>query len=391
MARILFGWDNGVGTGYVDRLLAVAHALAAEGHEPVLCARDLIATAGTLQGVPYPVLQAPVAIGQLDPIVPSFTPGSFADLLAVANFNSEPQLGRLMLAWDVLLQMIQPDLIVTEYAPVLGLAAYGRHKVLAMGHGYILPPAELAQFPVFDYTRTPFAPQELLLDVVRRVQAAHGRPQPPTLPAVVGGSAQVVTAYPEIDPYDRFRREKAAGPMDAYRPAPLPAEPRFYAYLTAEFRQLRLPLEALVNARLPGTVYIKRITPRLRQYLSERGITVLLAPPPLERAVAEASIVVHHGGIATAMAAMGLGRPQVLWPHVTDQMVTGEALERLGVGVLGGRSAKTEAEAAQAMRRAAADRDFARRAQTLAQGLAARHPTGSLQTVLRKARAMLAG
>ncbi len=391
MARILFGWDNGLGTGYVDRLLLVADALAAEGHEPVFCVRDLIATAGRLAQVRYPVLQSPVAIGQLDPITPQFVPGSFADLLGASNFNNEVELMRLMLAWDILFQTIQPDLIVAEYAPVMSLAAHGRYKLLAMGHGYILPPPELPQFPIFDYTRSPFATQETLLEVCRRVQHARGHPAPATLPAITGGSAHVVTSYPELDPYDRLRRDKAAGPLETFQPAPLPAEPRFYAYLSADFRQLRLILEALVNSRLPGSVYIKRITPILRQYLAERGINVLIAPPRLEEAVAGASLVIHHGGIATSLAALGMGRPQVLWPQVSDQSVTAQQIENLGVGEIASRAARNAAEAGAALRKFAEDRERRRQAQALAAALAMRHPQGSLENVVEKARALLAG
>jgi len=390
MARILFGWDNGLGTGYVDRLLTVADAMAADGHEPVFCIRDLITTAGRLARVSYPVLQSPVAIGQLDPITPNFVPGSFADLLGASNFNNETELTRLMLAWDILFQTIQPDLIVAEYAPVMALAAHGRHKLLAMGHGYILPPPELPQFPILDYTRSPFVAQEALLEVSRRVQAALGRPQPTALPAVHGGNAHVVTSYPEIDPYDRLRAQKASGPLEAHAPLPLPREPRFYAYLSADFRQLRLVLEAMVNSRVPGSVYVKRITPALRQFLSERGVNVLLSAPPLEQAIAEASIVIHHGGIATTMAAMGLGRPQMLWPQVTDQFVTARAIENLRVGEASARLVKSAADAAPALRRLADDRDLARNAQTMAQQLASRHAKGSLATVVEKARALLA-
>jgi rhamnosyltransferase subunit B len=391
MARVLFGWDNGLGTGYIDRLLLVADALAAEGHEPIFCVRDLITTAGRLAQVRYPVLQSPVAIGQLDPITPQFIPGSFADLLGASNFNNDTELMRLMLAWDILFQTIQPQLIVAEYAPVMSLAAFGRYKLLAMGHGYILPPPNAAQFPIFDYTRSPLATQETLLDICRRVQKARSLPQISTLPSFLGGSAHVVTSYPEIDPYDRLRQEKAAGPLERYAPQPMPGEQRFYAYLSAEFPRLRLVLEGLVNARLQGSVYIKRITPPLRQFLVERGIAVLNAAPKLEQAVAEASIIVHHGGIATTMAAMGMGRPQALWPHVTDQSVTAQGIEALRVGEVIGRGVKSGADSAAAFRKLADDRDLAARAQTMAAQLAQRHPHGSLPLVVEKARALLAG
>jgi hypothetical protein len=391
MVRILFGWDNGLGTGYIDRLLQVARALADEGHQPVFAIRDLITPAQRLHQVEWPVFQSPIPVGLLDPLLPTFNPGSFGDLLAVANFNNEVELTRLMKAWDLLLQVIKPDLIVGEYAPLLALAAHRRIPTLLMGHGYILPPPELAQFPIFDYSRTPFTPQDTMLDIVQRVQRARGMPVAPALPAAVGGDVSFVTAYGVTDPYAQMRRHQAVGPLESYAPAPPPAQRRFYAYLSAEYRPLRQILNAIVGARVPGKVYIKRITPQLRQFLVERGVEVLTAPPPLQQAVTEASFVIHHGGMATATAALGIGRPQMLWSSVADQAVTTHAINQLGVADITGLRYANGTDAAQGLQRLAADDGRMARAQAVAHQLHQAGEGNSLGKIVAGARRLLAG
>lgn len=390
MARILFGWDNGLGTGYIDRLLLVADALAAEGHEPVFAIRDLVTPAERLRGTRWPVFQSPIPMGILDPVAPRFQPGSFADLLAMANFNSAVELDRLMRAWDLLLHAIRPDLVVGEYAPLLALATHGRIPSLMMGHGYLLPPAHLPQFPVFDYAQRPVASPDAMLQIVQAVQRERGMPQAPTLPAAVGGDRGFVTAYSVTDPYAALRKVPAVGPLERYAPAPPPAQRRVYAYLAANYRPLRQVLDALVGARLPGSVFVKRMTPPLRQFLAERGLQVLDRPPPLEQAVREASVVIHHGGIATACACLGIGRPQMLWPAVTDQAVTARQLDQLGVADVTAIRYANDGEAAAGLQRLAADEACLGRAQALAQRLQAGGESGSLEKVLTGARQLLA-
>jgi hypothetical protein len=356
----------------------------------VFALRDLITPAERLRDVSWPVFQSPIPMGVLDPILPSFNPATFADLLAMANFANATELGRLMHAWDLLFHVIQPDLIIGEYAPLLAVAAYGRIPMITMGHGYLLPPPELKQFPVFDYARQPVMPQEKLLEIVQHVQAERGLPQAPTLPAAIGGNASFVTAYSVTDPYARLRAARAVGPLEAYRPILPPAQPRYYAYLSADYRPLRQLLDGIVGANLPGSIYIKRITSQLRQFLVERDIDVLDAPPPLDQAVANASFVIHHGGMATTTAALGMGRPQMLWSQVTDQAVTANAINQLGVADVTGARYANGGEAGKAMRRMATDQSMMARAQGLAARLEADGEGNSLEKILAAARTLLA-
>ncbi len=390
MARILFGWDKGLGTGYIDRLLLVARALAAEGHEPALAIRDLVTAAPMLHGTDWPVFQAPVPVGVLDPVLPQFQPGSFADLLAVANFNDAIELDRLMRAWDLLLYVIQPDLIVGEYAPLLALAAYRRIPTLVMGHGYLVPPPDLPQFPIFDFARQPFTPQDVMLQIVQTMQRERGMPEAPTLPAAIGGDMSFVTAYGVTDPYATMRQEPAVGPLERYTPTPPPMHRRFYAYLAADYRPLRQVLNALVGARLPGSAFVKRVTPPIRQFLMERGVQVLDRPPPLQEAVTQSSIVIHHGGMATATACLGIGRPQMLWSAVADQAVTTQQLNELGVADVTGIRYANASDAADGIRRLASEETRMARAQDLAHRLQASGEGGSLDRVLAGARQLLA-
>lgn len=389
MARILFAWEMGGGIGYVDRLSQVATALEDEGHEPVFVVRDLIGTAEYFARKPWIVMQSPMAVGLLHPTQPSFVPGSYADLLAVNNFANAEHLFRLAQAWHMLFLALQPALIVAEYAPVASLAAYGRIPVISMGHGYILPPPNLNEFPIFDPSAQRFAPPEKMVEAVRAVQQRLGGAVADTVPAVIGGTRHFVTAFAETDPYVSFRSQPNAGPLDSIPLPVAPAgQPSFYAYLSATHPQLRMILQSLVECGLPGAVHIKRITPEIRQYLSERKVHVFDRPPPLAEVTRGAHVVVHHGGAATLAAAMGAGRPQMLWPEVADQQVSANTVDRLGITVHARRRLTSAAQAARAMRELAQG-EAPPRALEVALAINRRGESGSLLRIVSAAHDLI--
>jgi hypothetical protein len=389
MARILFAWELGGGIGYVDRLSQVAEVLAAEGHEPVFVVRDLIGTADFFARKPWIVMQSPMAVGLLHPTQPSFVPGSYADLLAVNNFANAEHLFRLAHAWHMLFLALQPALIVAEYAPVATLAAYGRIPTIAMGHGYIMPPPNLREFPIFDPAAQRFAPTEKIAEAVRTVQQKLGGLVADTVPLALGGTRHFVTAFAETDPYASFRSQPDAGPLESMPPPMAPVgPPSFYAYLSATHPQLRMILQSLVDCGLPGATYIKRITPEIRQYLGERNVHVFDRPPPLLEVTRGAHVIVHHGGAATLAAAMGAGRPQMLWPEVADQQVSASTIDRLGVSVHARRRLTSPAQAARAMRELAQG-EAPPRALQVAQSINQRGESGSLVRIVNAAHELI--
>ncbi|MBM3620252.1 MAG: hypothetical protein FJX20_06145 [Alphaproteobacteria bacterium] len=389
MARVLFAWELGVGVGYVDRLSQVATAMEAEGHEPVFVVRDLVGTADFFARRSWIVMQAPMAVGMLHPTQPRFVPGSYADLLAVNNFANAEHLFRLAHAWHMLFLALQPVLIVAEYAPVATLAAYGRVPVIAMGHGYIMPPPDQREFPIFDPAAQRFAPPEKIAEAVRSAQQRLGGVIADSVPAIIGGTRHFVTAFAETDPYAGFRGQPDCGPLDSIPPPIGPTgPPSFYAYLSASHPQLRMILQSLVECGLPGAAYVKRATPEIRQYLAERKVHVFDRPPPLAEVTRGAHVIVHHGGAATLAAAMGAGRPQMLWPEVADQEVSAGTIDRLGVSVHARRRLNSPAQASRALRELVQGEPPAR-ALRIAEAINQRGESGSLVRIVAAAQELI--
>lgn len=86
---------------------------------------------------------------------------------------------------------------------------------------------------------------------------------------------------------------------------------------------------------------------------------------PAGRVLAEADVVVHHGGLGTTLAAAARGVPQVVVPQVGDQLANANAVTRAEVGVALP-SDPTPDDVAQAVRHVLADASVREAARELA-------------------------
>ena len=91
----------------------------------------------------------------------------------------------------------------------------------------------------------------------------------------------------------------------------LPPRLRFLAYLAADFPKTRKLLQAILDSGIPAAAYVRDASDDLKHALRARGLTIHDKPPPPERAFAEATLIIHHGGMARSSLPM-LGRPQLM-------------------------------------------------------------------------------
>lgn len=382
----LLAWELGAGFGHARRLLTAARGLIAAGFRVRVCQRELWACAEDFFALGVPNLQAPHHRSQV-PAGQTFRARGFADMMAVTGYQSVEGLLPTVLGWDALIDVVRPAVIVTDYAPMLALAAHGRVPVVALGDGFVLPPTDRATFPVLR-EGTCMADEPAQLANAARVQAIRDRPVPEALPALIGGQARVVCTYPESDVYAGQRREPADGPLEAgtgpLREAPGPS---IFFYLAADFPHTAKLLQALCDLRLPAEGYVRDAPEPLRAALRTNRIRLHDRPPPLHEALTRARLVVHHGGIGTIETCLAAGRPQVLLPRHFEQTLNAETLARQGVA----RRLPVPfslAEAGPILAEAAQSSDLLARAQGVAASLAGR--PGSLDSLVAACRALAA-
>jgi len=388
MATVLLGWENGDGLGHVLPLIAVARALAEQGHQPVFAFRNLVEPWPVVQRTGFPALQAPLWHRRLWRGDKPFTAATFADVLAIVGFERADDLHPLVEGWQALIDLVQPRLIVCDYAPTLCLAAYGTMPVVQVGSWFEMPPTEGATFPVLVPGQAPLVPQEQVLGAVREVQRRRGRPQPDTLPQFLAGD-RFPAILPELDAYRAYRRERCWDPLTPLSdPVPPARAPSFFAYMNGDFPHLEPVLTSLALTGYPGRAYIRSLPADVGQRLRLQGIEILAEPAPMEEVLARSAVIVHHGGAGTAQSALTGGRPQLLFPLHLEQTINAQMLARLGAAAFLVGNFTADA-AARALQQILSERRFADTAQALAHNCRARPRQPPLPDLLQCCRKYL--
>ena len=374
---VLLAWEAGTGLGHAKRLFNIALRLKSKGWSVLVAAKDLWAAANEYRAASLPLLQAPSrTIGKLN-----FRVCSYADILAICGYRDVEKLLPPVLAWDGMIDLIRPDVIVADFAPLLTLAAYDRIPVLAVGDGFVLPPAHLPRMPALRSGPSNLPEEPALLANAAAVQRQRKLSIPQTLPSLIGGQAHVVCTYPETDIYARLRVEPAAGPLQISPSTPdCPQRQGVFAYLDLALAHTSKLLEILIRCGFPLEVFVRDLPARMKSALRVANVHVHETPPPLAEVAERASLIVHHGGIGTAEAALALGRPQFLLPKHLEQSLNAANLVRLGVAM------RLEpnfslAEGSAAVAEAISSESLSEKAQEAAARLAKR-PSVSLERII---------
>ncbi len=380
---VLLGWELGDGLGHVQKLARLAGALAAGGLKPVLAVKDLALAGTVLRELPYPVLQAPYWHARPWTGSQPFVAASYADLLAIRGFTEVADLLPRVQAWQGLIDLLRPALVVADHSPTLCLAAYRTVPTAILGTGFALPPADGPTFPPLAVGKPALVPEERLLAVVREVQRRRGRAAPDTLPGLFAAAERFVTVLPELDPYRAVRREPHLGPLGLRLGPPLPPPSRaaFFAYLSADVPCAEQLVQGLARAGHPGTAYLRGATPEARQRLRRTGLEILDAPASLDEVLPHAAVVVHHGGAGLAQQALAAGRPQLFFPDHLERMLTAQRVHQLGAGLYLAGEFPVDA-VPQALRRLAGEQSFTERARTAADAIAERGPRDPLPRIV---------
>jgi hypothetical protein len=202
-----------------------------------------------------------------------------------------------------------------------------------VGNWFPLPPVHAPTFPLLVVGQPPLAPQEEVLAVVQEVQRGRHGPVPPTLTSIFAGD-RFPSFFAELDPYQAERTEPVWDPPELLTPLP-PArsEQSFFAYLTANWASAEAWLTKMALTGSRGTAYLRSAPPDLKERLRLQGLKILDEPPAIADMMAEAAVMVHHGGAGLANSALTGGRPQLLFPQHLEQVATAHLLAKLGVAI----------------------------------------------------------
>jgi hypothetical protein len=333
VATILFGWELGANLGHLIPIARIAKQLDGSGHRCFYAVRNL-AGARAVLGSGAPILQAPLWSSHQHFGAAAGVLASYADILTAVGFGDPVKLAAVADAWNGLIDLVRPDVIVVDHSPALLVAVHGTGtKIVTIGTGFTMPPLDYDHFPPLRGDLAPAIPEGRLFESVRDARAEIGKKRPANLMDVFRSDHRVVFGLPELDPYQGFRREAMAAPPGGLPPAqPWPRSRRLFVYVGADVPNFHVLLQALATIDVALEVYLRGDADPAREFLRMRGATVHDTPPSLHEVLGSASHVLTQGGVGTIAAAYSAGRPQLLIATQEETKINLDLLKRANVG-----------------------------------------------------------
>ena len=348
---VLFAWELGAGYGHLMQMLALAEALAQEGHTVVVALRHLDRANEVFgrAGVYYMAAPYKAAARARFPRA-----HAYAQFLANLGFGDDDELFAFACAWRNLIRSVGPHMIVADHSPTALLAARAFPDVVrvVIGSGFCVPPRQGAERdPALPWA--PLRPNAVAADpapslaveaeVLSRVNWVLGNwgeePLDRLSHLYPDAAKALLTTLPELD---HFRDRPGAtywGPVLAAGSACGAAAPDWPAGTGKRaFVYLKLTpsagdvLNCLRRSGCSTVAYLDGANERTRQRLRCRTVAIADQRVDVARAAAECDLAVLNGGHGVTAQMLLAGKPVLAVPLVLEQQITGDALRRLGAG-----------------------------------------------------------
>lgn len=347
--RVLFGWEFGAGLGHLTRFRPIGDRLVEAGAEVVLVLQDVDRATMFLDPVTgrprpgYRLLQAPRWNIPRDPRIRKIPTHSFADVMRLIGFAERAALAPRLTAWEGILDLVRPDVVVGDFSPTLNLAARDRAPRVVIGNGYTIPPGGRPMPPIRPWQEAleKFSTdhEAELLTVANAALRARGAAPIEHLADALNGDDTFVFTLPLVDPYARFRDTPTFAPFNMPRDIrPRPWEERrpdgVFLYLPGSHSKVLVALEAVQAAGAAAEAYVADWPLDQVRRFTAPGLMMHAQPQDFATVMPAARLVIHHGGLSTAVAALQSGTPQLIVPWNLEHLVTARAIEAAGAAAV---------------------------------------------------------
>lgn len=340
MSRVVFAWELGGGYGHIAGFVPIAQQLQQRGHEVIFVVKDL-AHAPTLLGENgFWYFQAPVHWPAAVPLAPAL---SYADVLLNSGFAEKPGLLARTQAWRTLFECLASDLIMVDHAPTALLAVRGVQVPRALfGTGFCSPPRVSPMPSIRPWS--PVTDEQLAQSEARAVKAVNS-----VLDQMGGGPLEklgdlfeveedFLCTFPELDQYQGRLNARYWGPRFDYEGGIAPVWPsggdrRVFAYVNRAYRAFEPLMQQLCDAPWSVLAHIPGASAAISRKYDRSNVTVWPKPINLPQAGAQCDVAICHAGMGTVTAMLLAGKPLLLLPMHTEQVLTARNVASLGAGL----------------------------------------------------------
>jgi UDP:flavonoid glycosyltransferase YjiC (YdhE family) len=400
----MFGWEFGAGLGHLTRFKPIGDRLVADGAHVTLALQDIDKARPFLDGstgrpLPgYSVVQAPRWNISGDPAIRKIPTHSFADVLNLIGIGQKGAMIHRLNAWQGLLQLAKPDLVIGDFAPTLTLAARGRVPSVVIGNGYTTPPQGQPMPPIRPWHEKlePFSldHEAQLLESINTVLSARGDARLEYLADMFHGDRTFVFTLPMVDPYARFRTIPTLPPFNLPRDiSPKSWEERpaksVFLYMPRTHPRAKDAIETLGRLDVVAEGYVSELPGTAVQEFSTPSLKLHATPRNFDEVIPNARLVIHHGGLSTAVACILAGTPQLILPWNLEHLVTARGVAAAGCAMVLPNDAFQEKIYTDGIARLSADRAMATHAKAVAARLDLGVPGSGVETVLAAVRELI--
>ena len=339
MARFLCAWEFGADLGHVRRLVPVAESLRALGHEVCIAFRDSAhledARGRGFEAFLAPLLRVPQLV--------SPTPISFSDVLLNIGFADRHSVSGALRAWHSMLELLDTQVVVADYAPTAMIAArVAGLKIATIGTGFALPPPEdplpaLRPWTPVDEDKLRAIDERLVSTLTAAIGPAGADRAPRLARDVFTADAHLLCTFPELDPFG----PRATGDYEYVGPQgdatsgeevrwQGEAGARIFAYLKPRDRRFDTIVEALHELDAESVVAAPGLEAARVAALSRGNVRVIPAPVNLDLLLGEATLCITHAGFGVAARALTAGVPLGLLPLHLEQFLIARRVEQSG-------------------------------------------------------------
>lgn len=338
---ILCTWEIGGELGHISRISAIAKALDFEGYQVVVALKDLSRAYPFFCDTGITLLQAPVWLPKITLQRPI---ACMADALLLLGYLETDPLHAMVSAWQSLVDMVQPDLVIFDYSPTAMLALlHTIHPKILIGNGFSIP---IPGQPTLDWR--PYETSDDLVvrqeqRVLQQINAVLTRQSKPGLQYLADlfrADRVLVSTFPELDLYGAAREGAdyclglAPGVTGAPVIFPRADGPRILAYLKPAYSHIKPLIAALARCHASVFIACPQGQPELfRSYVSEK-FHFSTGLVDLQKAMNEAHLFVGHGNATSVKESVMSGNPVMVLPIQLEQLLTGKKVQACGAGVL---------------------------------------------------------
>lgn len=339
---ILCTWEIGGELGHISRFSKIVKTLEMEGYQVIVALKDLSRAFPFFCDTNARLLQAPVWLPKITMQRPI---ACLADALLLLGYLEPDPLHCLTLAWQAMVDMVKPDLVIFDYSPTAMLALTGNPipKIL-IGTGFAdpVPGHPLADWRPHAFSDQLIERQELrVLQQVNRVLNRQDKPALAQLADLFAVDRVLISTFPELDLYRELRKGKADYCTGATAKVTAKAiefketgRPRILAYLQPAYPQLQPLIAALALCNADVFIACPQGQPEMFQPHLSDHFQFSIELVDLQGAMATADLFVGHGSSSSVKESLVAGNPILVLPIQLEQLLTGKKLQEAGLGLL---------------------------------------------------------